>query len=346
LTCDTFWGVAADGVSVFFFGSTVSGTTDVSSFAGTNGLTPTDLFNIWNCIDTTWGQLTNYQAAANLGDPVPPADAPIVPWAMNAHMGMYDDFNAYVSTQTGSFTADDHAAEYSASNPGGSATSPTPPVGDCARQLTSTTEPDPAENNITSLLDDVQNNQGGLNQNALSTNNPANWIWFGSNGMLSAYPALSDPTLFGNSYVTGPQVLNGVAPSPATIGAGTYPAEVILSVVTPTTEATCPLNSDETACDFAGGPVNANGTTDLNVPGASSGAGGAVREFVRFLCRDKAESEFTANGTIQFSPTDPYTNVADYTEIGNVISDNGFTLVPTSVRSIASNCDVQTNFPG
>ena len=38
--------------------------------------------------------------------------------------------------------------------------------------------------------------------NALSTNNPANWIWFGSNGLLSAYSYLSNPSLFGTQFTS------------------------------------------------------------------------------------------------------------------------------------------------
>ena len=341
LTCDTFWGVAADGVQVFTWGSTMSGTTDSTSLgANTLGFTPTDLFNIYECIDTTWGQLSQYSAAVAAGDPVPPSNAPIVPWSMNARMGMYADFNNYVSGQTGNpFTADDHVAEYSATNPGGSATSPTPPAGSCARELSSTANPLPLENDVKPLLEDVQANQGGLNQSPLSTNNPANWIWFGSNGLLTANPGLSQPSLFGNSYTTNAQLLNGTAPSPATIGAGTYPAEAILNLVTRSTDATCPLSG--TTCVLTGGPVNANGTTDLNVLGGTGGPSGAVREFIRFLCRTKAENTFTSGTTTAFSPTDPDTNAPEYNEIGALITSSGFTLPPTAVRSSGSNCDVQ-----
>ena len=342
LTCDTFWGVAADGVQVFTWGSVVSGTTDSTSLgANTLGFTPTDLFNIYECIDTTWGQLSQYSAAVAAGDPVPPSNAPIVPWSMNSNSGTYADFNNYVSGQTGNtFTADDHVAEYSATNPGGSATSPTPPAGSCARELSSTANPLPLENDVKPLLEDVQANQGGLNQTALSTNNPANWVWFGSNGLLTAYQYLSNPSLFGNSYKTSPQLLNGTPPSASTIGGGTYPAERILNMVTRSTDATCPLSG--TTCVLTGGPVNANGVTDINVMGGTSGPSGAVREFIRFLCRTKAQNTFTSGTTTAFDPTDPYTGTADFTEIGQVITNSGFTLPPTADRSSGSDCDVTT----
>jgi hypothetical protein len=48
-----------------------------------------------------------------------------------------------------------------------------------------------------------------------STNNPANWIWFGSNGLMSAYSYLSSPSLFGDQYNTTALSLNGSTPGPA-----------------------------------------------------------------------------------------------------------------------------------
>jgi ABC-type phosphate transport system substrate-binding protein len=352
LQCDTFWGVAADGVQVFSWGSTVGTSSDTTQLANSNlapstgvqGLTAADLDNIWECKYTTWGQIPGYTPNAS----TPPADAPIVPWSMNSNSGTYADFNNFVTAndgQTTAFTMDDHVAEYSATNPGGSASSPTPPTGACARELTGA-NPLPLENDIKPLLTDVENNQGGLNQNPLSTNNPANWIWAGSNGLLSAYTYLSQPSLFGNQYNTNAIPVttgtgNGQVPTTTNVGNGSYPIPRILSLVTTKADADCPIKAG--VCNLTmGAPVNANGTTDANVLGPTSGAGGAVREFVRFVCRDKAETTFTANGEVQSSPTDPYTGVSDLTEISNVLSASGFTLPPTADRTPGSDCDVQS----
>ena len=340
LQCDTFWGVAADGVEVFTFGSTVAGSTDSTSLQSWAGaLTGTDLYNIWECHYTTWGALPEYAAAVAAGDPVPPSGAPIVPWSMNSNSGTYADFNNYVSANDGSqtFTMDDQAAYYN----GGTSADPTPPTGKCGRELSTTGNPLPLENDIKPLLNDVQNNQGGLSTDPMSTNNPANWIWAGSFGLLTAYPYLSQPSLFGNQYNTTPAPVAGKLPSTSAILAGTYPIPRILSVVTAKTDATCPAGDTTNPCNLSGGPTNDNGTTDLNVAGGTSGKSGAVREFVRFLCRNKAESQFTVGTTTSGSPTDPFTGATAYNEIGAVISNSGFTLPPVATRSTGSNCDVQ-----
>jgi ABC-type phosphate transport system substrate-binding protein len=353
LTCDTFWGVAADGVQVFTWGSTVGGTTDNTVIGnstiapgGATGLTAADLYNIWHCTYATWGQIPGYVATGSN----PPADAPIVPWSMNSNSGTYSDFDNFVTANddqpagSPAFTMDDDAGQYT----GLTTSDPTPAGGKCDRELTGT-NPLPLENDIKPLLTDVENNQGGLNQNLTSTNNPANWIWAGSNGLLTAYTYLSQPSLFGNQYSTSAAPVtagtsNGVTPSTANIGNNTYPIPRILSIVTPKADADCPESTTKAnTCDLTvQATENANGTVDANVLGATGGAGGAVREFVRFVCRDSAESTFTADGIKQASPTDPYTGLSDLSEIGTVISGSGFTLPPTSLRTPGSNCDVQS----
>jgi len=333
LQCDTFWGVAADGVEVFTWGSTVAANADNTNVGTlTAGLTGQDLANIWTCVYTTWGQLPEYAAAVAAGLSVPPSNAPIVPWSMNSGSGTYADFNNYVAANStdATFTADVNAAEYT-----GAGTNPQPPAGKCAREVVGA-QPNPPENDVKPPLEDVQANQGGLSQNPLDTNNPANWIWFGSYGLLSAYSYLSQPSLFGNQYSTFSAPINGQLPSTADIGNGTYAIPRVLSIVTKKADADCPLNAGGTACQLTLGPTNGNGTVDLNINGGTTGKSGAVREFVRFLCRTKAES---FSGTTP-TPADPYTGISDYTDVGSVISGSGFTLIPTAQRSPGSNCAV------
>jgi ABC-type phosphate transport system substrate-binding protein len=329
LQCDTFWGIAADGVEVFTWGSTVGGTTDSTNIGNlSSGLTGSDLYNIYTCAYTTWGQLPEYNAAVAAGDSVPPSTAPIVPWSMNSTSGTYADFETFVNSNDNGQPAlvpDTDAGYYS----GGSGSNPLPssPT-NCVREL-SGSNPLPLENDVKPILTDVQQNQGGLSTSATSTNNPANWVWFGSYGLLSAYPYLSSPSLFGNQYQTIAAPLNGTLPNTTDIGNGSYPALRILSLVTKKTDADC------------GSISNDNGTTDLYVSGGSSGKAGAVREFIRFVCRTKTENTYTpASGGTAFAPVDPYTGVADYNEIGTTITGSGFTLIPQSLRSTGSNCDV------
>ena len=90
---------------------------------------------------------------------------------------------------------------------------------------------------------------------------------------------------------------------------------------------------------YAFGPLDGNGTTNLNVLGPNSGKAGAIREFVRALCSTSAED----------TALDPYSGSSLVSEIGTVISASGFTLPPihsnesTSFnRDTNSNCDVQS----
>ena len=403
LACDTFWGVAADGVQVFTF-DTSDGT------FGNPGLTGTDIYNIWECNYTTWGQLPEYSTLTN----PPPSTAPIVPWSMNTGSGTYADFNGYVSANDGglAFTADDKKGTYGPL----SSQNPSPTVaGQCDRELSPATLP--LENDVKPLLQDVEQNYNGgagiTTTDAMSTNNPANWLWFGSNGLLSAYSYLSNPNLFGTQFNSAEVPLSGIKPTSLTIGGNatgtvhaTYPAQRTLNIVTKKGDATCPIpvamsntcnfnnahtdsvtlngtatfpDASATSADvgvevtstaagfpapatvlsvgggnvtisaptvatgaasvtFAFGPLDGNGTTNLNVLGPTSGKAGALREFVRLLCSTSAEN----------TALDPYTGASLVSEVGAVITGSGFTLPPIHSnestiynRTANSDCDVQ-----
>jgi ABC-type phosphate transport system substrate-binding protein len=313
--CDTFWGIAADGVEVFTWQGT--------NFNQSEGLSAQDLFGIFNCQYTTWGALPDYASDVAGGATLPPSTAPIVPWGMNSGSGTFADFDSYVAAN-----ATGVPAGWTVDN-------------SCEKTLAGSV--DPLENDTKPLLQDVQANDGGISTDPTSKQDPANWIWFGSYALLHNYSFLSAPLQFGTTYNTNPVGINGITPSTTNIHSGGYPIPRVVSLVTANADASCPVNTAGTGCDFSAGtqPVNGNGTTDLSVTGANTGKGGAVREFIRFVCRTKAESAIP--GSTQLSPADPYTGVAGVTEVASALASNGFSALPTKDVTTGSSCDVQAH---
>ncbi len=386
LGCDTFWGVASDGVGVYTFDSSSGIFTSNPSSPANVGLSAQDLFNVFNCTVTTWGDLPEWQAASAAGYPnLPPSGAPIVPWSMNTNSGTFGDFDAWITANaTGvpsGWTADNG----------------------CDRQLTTGGASPlslPLENDFKPLIVEAGNNAynsalytwptgtgdegspytsgetfpaGVTTANTMSPQDPANWIWFGSFGLLTQFPFTScagqtTPSCqaqvstsngavsftSGVNAVSNTTASQGTAPSQTNIQAGTYPIERVLSVVTKKSDADCPLTTTTTpeSCDFLQtvnpGPTNGNGQADMDVLGASSGKGGAVREFVRFLCRPGTGT--IAAGT-NIAPADNYTGLSVSAtsatssggEINTVgVEGSGFRPVPISLRSPGSTCDVKS----
>jgi ABC-type phosphate transport system substrate-binding protein len=318
LKCDTFWGIASDGVEIITSGSRAGLTPGHGAAPGAQ-LTAPDLYNIWDCTYTNWNQIPGLKLASG----------PIVPWGMNSGSGTYADFINYLEAN------------------GGAPSTFTPDEFPCDRPLSS--GQDPLENDIKPLVNDAataapstgpySSAKPGLSTRSTSVNNPSNWIWFGSYGLLSAFPYLSQYTYSGKgdggspyAVSTLPAPVYGITPSPSTIFQEKYPILRILNLVTTKADATCPLNASN-VCNFTldNPPKNGNGVTDINVEGANTGVGGAVRELVRFVCRKSAGQE----------PTDPYTGVNELTEIGAAIASSGFEPIPTSLRSTGSSCDVK-----
>jgi hypothetical protein len=360
LQCDTFWGIAADGVEVFTFdASSGAYNTGATNSGGTGGFSAQDLYNIYTCNvvasggagANTWGALPEWQAvnsaylSANssaTSDPnLPAANAPIVPYSINSTSGTLGDFENYINANV--------PAANSAFNPDNYS---------CARELAGGLLP--LENDVKPLITDAQNNAftppaypsgttspyaanatypAGITTTATSPQNPINWLWFGSSGLLSQFPYLSGGTVSGVTFSTGSvpiasssETSDGLNPNTGDINSGTYPIGRVLSVVTPKAFADCPVTNS--VCNFTAtpGPTNGNGVADLNVTGATSGRGGAVREFIRFLCRKTASLE----------PTDPYTGANTLSEIGTDIAASGFTTLPVAEKSSGSSCDVQS----
>ena len=311
LAGDTFWGFSQDGIEVMSFedrGTQLQG-------IGGSALTPADLYHIWNCDYTRWSQVPDLNIASGSA-----TDGPIVPWGMNASSGTFGTWNTYLIANGGApanWTADGQS---------------------CDRFLGSGSSTAPFENDIKQLFNSVPS-ANLAPTDPESTNNPNNWVWFGSYGELSAFSYKSNyqyPVSTGNTWNAIPVPVNGILPSTAKILANTYPIGRTLYHVTKNTDADCPgaVNPGD-ACQFTAnpGPTLPSGTgTDLNVIGATGGKGGAVREFTRWLCRSGSAAQ----------AIDPYTGKNYAGEIATAINNAGFTVVPASLRTAGSACAVKS----
>jgi ABC-type phosphate transport system substrate-binding protein len=310
LSGDTFWGFAQDGVEVMSFENRGA----QLQAAGGSALSPADLYHIWNCDYTQWSQVPDLNIA-----PGSATDGPIVPWGLNSSSGTYATFNSYVISNGGA---------PSGWNVDGQS---------CDRFLGSTSSQAPFENDIKPLFNYV--GSANLSSSASSIDNPNNWIWFGSYGVLSAFTYTSNyqfPIGTGNVWNAIPVPVNGSLPSTSKILANTYPIGRTLYHVTKNTDADCPgAPNPGDPCQFTAnpGPTLPSGTgTDLNVIGATGGKGGAIREFTRWLCRSGSAAQ----------TLDPFTGKNYAQEIPVAINNAGFTVVPASLRTAGSSCSVLT----
>jgi hypothetical protein len=203
---------------------------------------------------------------------------------MNSSSGTYATFNSYVASAGSApgFDVDVHG-----------------------RKLANNTFP--FENDIKPLL-----NNAPLSTSRTSVDNPANWVWFGSFGVFSAFPFTSSAAISGTQHTAFAAAINGVLPSTSKIGLNTYPIGRTLYHVTRKQDADI----------SAGNGPTIGGTHDLNVTGGTGGVGGAVREYTRWLCRP---------GTAQHS-VDTFTGANLFSEITSAINSAGFTTVPAALR--------------
>ena len=308
LDSDTFWGFAQDGVQVIALTSTRGA--DLQGVGGSS-LTPDQLFNIWNCTGGSGagGQMIWSDLVPSLLG-TPRGDALVVPWGMNSSSGTFATFQTFIQN-----------------NASGVPTGWSPDGQACDRKLQSGLFP--LENDIKNIVNDPTT----LSTDPASADNPDNWLWWGSFGAMSAFPYLSNYTRAGSPTIptiATPSPVNGILPSTSGIIANTYPIGRTLYHVTLKPYADCPKTG--TACDFPGhvGPLITGTTHDLNVTGATNGVRGAVREFTRFLCRAS-----TAQHGLN-----PYTGNNNFNEITSAINTAGFTVVPASLRTSGSRCDV------
>jgi ABC-type phosphate transport system substrate-binding protein len=305
-TCDTFWGYGGDGIEIVLFGARAS----YAQGQVGNGMTPltaTELFHIWNCDYTMWSQVPSLKITGG-----GPNDGPIVPWTMQTSSGTFATFQSYIQTNASGVPANwspnGQSCDHKFAN-GPQAGNP------------------PFENDLKPLINDPTT----IGTTAGDPNNPINWIWWGSFGVLSTFPFLSQPVRGGTTYSTAPAPVTDIIPSQSNILAGTYPISRILFHVTRKADADCPLTGG--SCDFPGNPgptANTPGTADFNVTGGTSGVSGSVREFTRWLCRPDASHQ----------QVNPYTGVNYFADITGALASSGFTVVPAASRTAGSRCDV------
>jgi ABC-type phosphate transport system substrate-binding protein len=302
LTCDTFWGYAQDGIEIVGFGTHGSELNSLPST--TTALSANELFGIWNCTITQWSQIPELNITAN-----GPDDGPIVPWQMQTSSGTFATFQSFIQNNATGVPA--------GWSPDGQA---------CDRKLSSGVAP--FENDVKPLVNDP----AAISSVNTSVDNPTNWMWWSSFGVLATFPFLASPVRGGVTFQTFSAPVNGHLPSASTVLGLTYPIGRTLYHVTKKADADCAKTG--TSCDFPGNPGPALPAplsgNDLNVTGGTTGSSGAVREFTRWLCRPSATDH----------QVDPFLGTNFFTEITGAISSSGFTVVPSSLRTSGSRCQV------
>jgi hypothetical protein len=251
LTCDTFWGFAEDGIEYLTFNN------HQGCFSGT-AVATADLTKIWNGGYTMWNQVPGYSATC--------ANGPIVPWGMNTQSGTYATFKAFIGTDPSANAVDRQLSGVA------------PFVGF------------PFENDIKPIVNDVIANGitanvasgyvacgPGLSTDPTSACNPDNWAWWGSFGVLNAFPytssytpspATTPPTVTG---FAGP--VNGTLPSSSNVLAGTYPIVRTLFHVTKKGDADCDKPAGTCYETHFVTDGSSNGTTTVTSPSANFEAG-------------------------------------------------------------------------
>jgi ABC-type phosphate transport system substrate-binding protein len=197
----------------------------------------------------------------------------------------------------------------------GNGTAPVIPA-TCLRRLT--TGVAPFENDVKPILAD--NGPDGIANNADDDEN--NFIWWQSFGNWQTYSFTTGaiPTGAAARVDANLVTVDGIAPSNSSIGNNTYPIGRTLFHVTREVDADCNTTvGTEGVC--TPGPI---------VSGTTVGKGGAVRGFTEFICR-------TSNAQQQVNPV---TGRGYRTEISLAIQAEGFSQIPTALRTTGYACQV------
>ena len=299
----TFWGYARDGIAVNTFGSR----------AGYR-FTQANLKDIYQCVKTDWSQFNSPgpDGVTGTADDTPGAGqvavlAPgtIIPWDMNSQSGTSATFKTYLGGIT---------------------------FGACVRKLTSGIAP--FENDVKPLLAD----RGPDGTFGTADDDENNFIWWMSYGNYSKYPftvngcadavgtyTVASGVCTGGTTISGNLVrVDGSLPSNGTISGNTYAILRSLYQVTKNTDADCRA---------VAGSVGACDNVADEVSGATSGPGGAVRQFTKWLC--------TPTNGAQNSVTGNFAR----TEIVAALNTEGFQQLNPAIvglRSPGYACEVKT----
>lgn len=216
----------------------------------------------------------------------------IIPWDMNTASGTRATFVSYLGSPT---------------------------FGSCVRKLASGTAP--FENDVKPLLADANTTAANVN----------NMIWWMSYGDWQTYPYTRDGPVAGAGTINSSLVpvanagpaTNLQAPSAGNTNDGSYAILRFLYLVTKNTDADCVQTPGAAgACNNVGNAVY----------GATSGPGGAVRQFVSWLCHAT-----TGQHTI-----DTVTGISYKTEINAALNFEGFQPVIGTDRTAGYGCTVAT----
>ena len=260
-------------------------------------LTQQDLKDIYAfpAVKTDWSQLKDCNGNFL-------AAGPIIPWAMNTSSGTNNTFKAYVAPSNPDTTGRKLV-----------------PVGAAAALA-------PFENDVKPILADP----GPDLTFGTADDDENNYIWWMSYGSWATYPYTKNGKVNGtgaaiNSNLVG---VNGTGtPGDSNIADGTYAILRTLYQVTRNGDADCrPVGSTTvptTTCE--------NGTVPT-VFGATSGKGGAVREFTQWLCRQTNAQQ----------AINPITGKGYRSEIVTALNLEGFQQVPTALRTAGYACAVST----
>jgi hypothetical protein len=264
-------------------------------------------------------------------------DGPIVPWTMNSASGTRGVGINFLINQGGApsgFNPDTQILN------GGPCTQHLGGAPNSIGLPDATLGSQPLENDIKQLVNDHGANGTGLSTDPNNRDNPNNWIWWGSFGVLNAFSYTSKISGLGGpvpSVSAGFLPVSGLIPSGNRVFADTLGPGLgrTLFHVTRKADADCPHSvPGDGVCNFGiAGPALQGGGNDLNVTGGTAGVPGAIREFTRFLCRVS---------TNQSGP-DPLTGVNNFTEISNAITAAGFQSLNSSIATPNSRCAVQSS---
>jgi hypothetical protein len=260
-----------------------------------------------------------------------PNDADIVPWKMNTASGTFATFQTFVINGSNA--------------PSGWSPNNQP----CDRDLVNSAHSLPLENDIKPLINDPTTIGTGS-----SNDNPENWLWWGSFGVMNQFSFTSQFARGGTTYQAIQARINGDLAGFGNILDQSWAMSRTLYHVTRKADADCPKAAGQTVlCDFSnnhgpaitagmgGNPTATGNDIDVtggmggkdaagNLNGTLGGVSGSVKEYTRWLCRQSANQQ----------GLDPLTGQNYFTGITSAINAAGFTIINSTDRTPGTRCHV------